>query len=49
MFLYCPFDRKPDVARRLTELGAEVVPIAFAQRGMESWAWSSSGIPAPPF
>jgi D-glycero-alpha-D-manno-heptose-7-phosphate kinase len=46
MFLYCPFDRKPDVAKRLTELGGEVVPIAFARRGMESWAWSSSSIPA---
>ena len=41
MFLYCPFDRKPDVAKRLTELGAEVVPVAFEIQGMESWAWPS--------
>jgi D-glycero-alpha-D-manno-heptose-7-phosphate kinase len=40
MFLYCPFDRKPDVAKRLTELGAEVLPVAFEANGMHSWAWS---------
>jgi D-glycero-alpha-D-manno-heptose-7-phosphate kinase len=44
MFLYCPFDRKPDVAKRMKELGGEVVPIAFARRGMESWSWSSESI-----
>jgi D-glycero-alpha-D-manno-heptose-7-phosphate kinase len=49
MFLYCPFDLKPDVAKRLTELGGEVVPVAFTAQGMESWAWSESGfIPARP-
>ena len=39
MFLYCPFDRKPDVAKRLSELGAEVLPVAFEAHGMQSWAW----------
>ena len=39
MFLYCPFDRKPEVTKRLTELGCDVVPIAFARHGMESWTW----------
>ena len=39
MFLYCPFDRKPAVAKRLTELGAEVLPVAFEANGMQSWAW----------
>jgi D-glycero-alpha-D-manno-heptose-7-phosphate kinase len=42
MFLYCPFDRKPDVAKRLTELGGEVVPMSFVRQGMESWAWAGS-------
>jgi D-glycero-alpha-D-manno-heptose-7-phosphate kinase len=46
MFLYCPFDRKPDVREALTELGCEVMPVAFAAHGMESWAWPDSH-PAP--
>lgn len=40
MFLYCPFDRKSAVSRRLVELGAEILPIAFHPLGMESWTWS---------
>lgn len=40
MFLYCPFDRKPAVSRRLVEMGAEVLPISFQPVGMESWTWS---------
>jgi D-glycero-alpha-D-manno-heptose-7-phosphate kinase len=43
MFLYCPFDRKPNVAKRLVEKGCEVVPISFSSQGMESWSW-----PEPP-
>jgi D-glycero-alpha-D-manno-heptose-7-phosphate kinase len=39
MFLYCPFDRKPDVSKRLAELGAEAMPVAFESQGMHSWAW----------
>jgi hypothetical protein len=37
MYLICPFDRKPDVVARLTELGAEVSPVAFDFDGMQSW------------
>jgi len=40
MFLYCPFDRKPGVSKRLTELGCEIFPVAFTSKGMEAWAWS---------
>lgn len=39
MFLYCPFDCKPEVSKRLVELGAEVMPVAFESQGMQSWAW----------
>jgi D-glycero-alpha-D-manno-heptose-7-phosphate kinase len=39
MFLFCPFDRKQAVAKRLSELGANVLPIAFHHEGMESWTW----------
>jgi D-glycero-alpha-D-manno-heptose-7-phosphate kinase len=39
MFLFCPFDRKPEVARRLTQMGGSVLPIAFHQDGMQSWTW----------
>jgi D-glycero-alpha-D-manno-heptose-7-phosphate kinase len=37
MFLYCPFDRKPAVVERLTEMGAQVMPMAFEHDGMQSW------------
>ncbi len=39
MFLCCPFDCKPAVAKRLRELGGEVYPVAFESRGMQSWQW----------
>jgi D-glycero-alpha-D-manno-heptose-7-phosphate kinase len=39
MFLYCPYNRKPIVSERLTQLGAQILPIAFEQEGMESWSW----------
>jgi D-glycero-alpha-D-manno-heptose-7-phosphate kinase len=49
MFLYCPFDRKPEVSKRLTELGCEVLPVAFEANGMESWAWpDGNAAPLPP-
>jgi D-glycero-alpha-D-manno-heptose-7-phosphate kinase len=38
MFLFCPFDCKPEVTRRLLQLGAEVLPIAFETRGVQSWS-----------
>lgn len=48
MFLFCPFDRKQAVARRLTQLGAEVLPIAFHGDGMQSWTWQEpGGAPSP--
>lgn len=47
MFLYCPFDRKPDVTKVLTRLGAEVLSVAFEPRGMESWAWSGDPVASP--
>jgi D-glycero-alpha-D-manno-heptose-7-phosphate kinase len=40
MFLYCPFDRKPAISKRLEELGGEICPIAFESSGMQAWAWS---------
>ena len=39
MFLYCPFDRKPAVAERLTQMGGEVSSIAFDLEGMRAWTW----------
>jgi D-glycero-alpha-D-manno-heptose-7-phosphate kinase len=39
MFLYCPFDRKPRVIKRIQELGGEVVPMAFEAEGMQTWLW----------
>ena len=42
MFLLCPFDRKPAVSRRMVELGAEILPIAFEPAGMQSWSWLDS-------
>ena len=37
MYLVCPFDRKQAVTSRLTELGAEVSPVAFEFDGVQSW------------
>ncbi len=48
MFLYCPFDRKPAVTKRLTELGAEALPVAFEPEGMQSWAWLDGSPSQPP-
>ena len=39
MLMYCPFDRKPAIADRLTQMGATVVPIAFEDQGVQCWAW----------
>ena len=39
MFVYCPFDRKPSVAARLAQMGADTLPIAFSLEGMRSWSW----------
>jgi len=47
MFLYCAFDRKPSVTKRLGELGGEVMPMAFTSQGMEAWAWSDSQAATP--
>jgi D-glycero-alpha-D-manno-heptose-7-phosphate kinase len=38
MFLYCPFDRKPAVIERISEMGGQTVPMAFEHDGMQSWA-----------
>jgi D-glycero-alpha-D-manno-heptose-7-phosphate kinase len=40
MFLYCPFDRKAAVTKRLVELGGNVIPMSFEPEGMQSWAWA---------
>ncbi len=37
MLLYTPFDRKHEVARRLTELGAVETDFTFTRRGLETW------------
>jgi D-glycero-alpha-D-manno-heptose-7-phosphate kinase len=40
MFLCCPFDRKAAVTQRLTQLGADVLPMAFEADGMQAWSWA---------
>jgi D-glycero-alpha-D-manno-heptose-7-phosphate kinase len=37
MFLICPYDRKPAVVARLTELGANVSSVEFCPEGLQSW------------
>lgn len=37
MILYCPFDRRPAVAERLTSMGAEVSSVSFEFQGLTSW------------
>ena len=37
MLLYTPFDRKHEVARRMTELGAVETDLTFTRRGLETW------------
>jgi D-glycero-alpha-D-manno-heptose-7-phosphate kinase len=46
MFLYCPFDRKPAVRERLVAMGAQVLPVAFAPEGVQSWVIDDSRAPA---
>lgn len=46
MFLLCPYDRKPAVVRRLTELGADVSPVEFCPHGVQSWL--ASPLTTPP-
>lgn len=52
MFLYCPFDRKGSVTKRLVELGATVIPMSFEPDGLQSWSWAervdSSGVALSP-
>lgn len=38
MFIVCPFDRKPEVIRRLDELGATVAPVRFEPDGLQTWS-----------
>jgi D-glycero-alpha-D-manno-heptose-7-phosphate kinase len=45
MFVYCPFDRKRDVAKRLVQMGAEILPMAFEPDGLRSWSWLESTTP----
>jgi D-glycero-alpha-D-manno-heptose-7-phosphate kinase len=42
MYLICPFDRRPDVSARLTELGASTGPVEFVADGMQSWIAGSA-------
>ena len=37
MFLYCEFDKKHVVAKKLEELGAEIVEFTFEPRGLQTW------------
>ena len=37
MLLYTPFDRKHEVARRITELGEVETDFTFTRRGLETW------------
>ena len=37
MLLYTPFDRKHEVARRMTELGAVETDFTFTRCGLETW------------
>jgi D-glycero-alpha-D-manno-heptose-7-phosphate kinase len=39
MFVYCPFDRRPAVAARLAQMGAEILSFAFELEGLRSWSW----------
>jgi D-glycero-alpha-D-manno-heptose-7-phosphate kinase len=40
MVFYCRFDRKHEVAERLTSLGATVTDFAFEPRGLGTWTFS---------
>jgi D-glycero-alpha-D-manno-heptose-7-phosphate kinase len=37
LLVQAPFDRKHQVAKALRELGGEVVPFAFEERGLQTW------------
>ena len=37
IFFICEYDKKPDVARELTALGAEVVDYNFEKNGFQTW------------
>ena len=39
IIMYCPFDRKRDVMRRVRDLGGETLPMAFEPEGMQAWVW----------
>lgn len=38
LLLYVPFTKKHNVARVLTEAGAEVVPFSFTEGGLDTWS-----------
>ena len=42
MFLYCPFDRKPAVAKRLVQMKGEVSPVRFEPDGVRAWTWDGA-------
>jgi D-glycero-alpha-D-manno-heptose-7-phosphate kinase len=46
MFLYCPYHCKPMVSQRLMQMGAQVLPVAFEPKGMQSWSWSEHAVAA---
>jgi D-glycero-alpha-D-manno-heptose-7-phosphate kinase len=37
LLLFCPFDRRPAVARAMEEAGARVVSFHFEERGVQTW------------
>jgi D-glycero-alpha-D-manno-heptose-7-phosphate kinase len=37
MLLFCPFDRKHQVAQRLGEMGCVVSDLAFSREGVQTW------------
>lgn len=37
MLLYCPFERRTQLAQVLTRAGATVTPFAFESRGLQTW------------
>jgi D-glycero-alpha-D-manno-heptose-7-phosphate kinase len=39
LFLYCPFNRKRDIAQRLQQMGCSVSSVAFDFQGLRSWTW----------
>lgn len=43
LLLFCEFDRKHLIARRLEEMGGQVVEFGFEWHGLQSWAVGDSG------